>query len=218
MATGSRRAAVGGGGRRSRAGSARGGFAARLPGFTAAQSLLLGREFLYMIRTPAMLYQMAVVLIAVIALTVVRSANTGAAGGAFLPMFITTGTLAGRNLMLWGYDGPGVRTLFLLPLKARDLVLTKNVMWLASALFEAAVVFAFMGLTGPRRVAALLPLFATGYVAVALVGGVMGSWVSITRPIKPPQQGMARRSPGGVVGLVAFLAILAVAGGVLRAL
>jgi uncharacterized membrane protein YfcA len=41
--------------------------------------------------------------------------------------------------------------------------------------------------------------------------------VSITRPIKPPQQGMARRSPGGVVGLVAFLAMLVVAGGVVLA-
>jgi hypothetical protein len=217
MATGSRRAAVGGGGRRGRAGSARGGFAARWPGFTATQSLLLGREFLYVIRTPALLYQMAVVLIAIIALSIVRTANTGPAGGAFLPMFIMTGTLAGRNLMLWGYDGPGVRTLFLLPFKARDLVLTKNVMWLASALFEATVVFVFMALTRPRQEVALLPLFATGYVAVALVGGVMGSWVSITRPIKPPQQGMARRSPGGVVGLVAFLVILLVAGAVVLA-
>jgi hypothetical protein len=60
-------------------------------------------------------------------------------------------------------------------------------------------------------------MMVTGYVAVALAGGVMGSWVSISRPMKPPQQGMARRSPGGVVGLLAFLAILLVAGVVIVA-
>jgi hypothetical protein len=216
MATGSRRASVGGSVRKPRVASARGGFAARLPGLTAVQSLLVGRELLYVVRTPSLLYQMAVIVITVIALSFMRTARDPALG-AFLPMFILTGTLAGRNLMLWGYDGPGVRTLFLLPLRARDLVLTKNVVWLASALLEATLVFVFMALTRPPALVAELPFYATGYAAVALMGGVLGTWVSITRPIKPPQQGMARRSPGGVVGLVAFLAMLVVAGGVVLA-
>jgi hypothetical protein len=211
MATASQRAGVGGSVRRSRATSARGGFAKRLPGFSAAQSLLIGRELLYILRTPALLYQMAVVLIAIVALSFMRSAREPALG-AFLPMFIMSGTLAGRNLMLWGYDGSGVRTLFLLPFQARDLVLSKNVVWLASALFEATVVFVFMALTRPPELVAQLPIYATGFAAVALAGGIMGTWVSITRPMKPPQQGMARRSPGGVVGLVAFIVVLLVAG------
>ncbi len=217
MATGSRRASVGGTVRKARtAAPASTGFAPRLPGLTSVQSLLVGRELLYIARTPSMIYQMAVVLITVIALSFLRTARDPALG-AFLPMFILTGTLAGRNLMLWGYDGPGVRTLFLLPLRPRDLVLTKNVVWLASALAEAMIVFVFMALTRPPALVAQLPAYATGYAAVALIGGVMGSWVSITRPIKPPQQGMARRSPGGVVGLLAFLAMLVVAGGVVLA-
>jgi len=86
------------------------------------------------------------------------------------------------------------------------------VVWLASALAEATLVFVFMALTRPPALVAQLPTYVTGYAAVALMGGVLGTWVSITRPIKPPQQGMARRSPGGVVGLVAFLAMLVVAG------
>jgi hypothetical protein len=216
MATASRRASVGGSVRSARVASARGGFAARLPGFTSAQSLLVGRELLYLFRTPALLYQMAVIPITVIALSFLRSAREPALG-AFLPMFVMTSTLAGRNLMLWGYDGPGVRTLFLLPLRARDLVLTKNVVWLVSALLEATLVFVFLAVTRPAAVLAQLPMYATGFAAVALMGGVMGSWVSITRPIKPPQQGMARRSPGDIVGALAFLAVLVVAGVVVLA-
>ena len=215
MATASRRAGVGNPVRTTRVASARGGFAVRLPGFTSVQSLLVGRELLYLVRTPALLYQMAVIPITVIALSFLRNAREPALG-AFLPMFIMTSTLAGRNLMLWGYDGPGVRTMFLLPLRARDLVLSKNVVWLGSALLEASMVLTFMAVTRPA-VVAQLPMYATGFVAVALMGGVMGSWVSITRPIKPPQQGMARRSPGGVVGLLAFLAVLVVAGAVVLA-
>lgn len=216
MSTASRRASVGGSVRKVRRASTRGGFAARLPGFTGVQSLLVGRELLYLVRTPALLYQMAIIPITVIGLSFLRTARDTALGS-FMPMFILTSTLAGRNLMLWGYDGPGVRTLFLMPLRARDLVLTKNVVWLTSALLEATIVFVFMAVTRPAAAQVQLPMYATGFVAVALAGGVMGSWVSITRPIKPPQQGMGRRNPGGVVGLVAFVAVLAVAGAVVLA-
>ncbi len=215
MARASQRAGVGSVVRKGPVGSSRGGFAARLPGFTPAQSLLVGREFLYLVRTPALLYQMAIIPLTVIALSVIR--RSGEPAGAFLPIFIMTSTLAGRNLMLWGYDGPGVRTLFLMPLRPRDLVLTKNVVWLASVLLEATMVFVFMAVTRPTEVFTWLPIYVTGFLTVALAGGVMGSWVSITRPIKPPTQGMARRSPGGVVGLVAFLAVLVVAGTVVLA-
>ena len=216
MARSSVRESVGGTVRRPSVASARGGFAARLPGLTMVQSLLVGREFVYIFRTPALLYQMAVIPLTAIGLTFLRrSSEPGFAS--FLPLFILVSTLAGRNLMLWGYDGPGVRSLFLMPVRARDLVLSKNVAWLTSVFTEAAVVFAFISVLHPAEVLPQLAMFTTGYVAVALAGSVMGTWVSITKPIKPPQQGMARRSPGGIMGVVAFLVILLVAGAVVLA-
>ena len=172
MSTASRREHVGATVRPARAAAAPGGFAARLPGLTPAQSLLVGREILYLFRTPAMLYQMAVIPLMAIALSFLRSSREPALGP-FLPLFVMTSSLAGRNLMLWGYDGPGLRTLFLMPLRARDLVLTKNVVWLASALLEATVVFVFLAATRPSQVLPQLPLYVTGFITVALAGGVM---------------------------------------------
>lgn len=199
-----------------RGSSASGGPVAALPFLDRVQSLLLRRELTYLLRTPAVLYQMAVVPLTVIGLSFLRRSGD-AAGSVFLPAFVMTSTLAGRNLMLWGYDGPGVRTLFLMPLRARDLVLTKNLAWFTSTLLEGVFVVAFLTALHPAEFLPQLPILAPGYLAVVFAAGVIGTWVSLSRPIRPPQQGMARRSPGGAVGLGAFLVILVVAGVVVLA-
>jgi len=126
-----------------------------------------------------------------------------------------TSTLASRNLMLWGYDGPGIRTLLLLPFQPRDLVLTKNVAWLASTLVEATIAFTLIALIRRSNVVPLLPLMISGYLAVVFIAASLGTWVSIAHPRKAPTQGVSRRSPGGIIGIGVYLAILAVAGAVL---
>ena len=194
-----------------RAERAGGSLAPRLPVFTHTQSLLIAREFLYMLRTPAMLYQLAVVPLTAAALIFLAPARDNVAG-AFMPMFVLIGTLAGRNLMLWGFDGPGIRTLFLLPVSARELVLTKNVGWLTTALFEGLIIFGVMLAFRASRVLPHLALVMTGWLALTLAAGVMGTWVSIRHPIRPPERGLARRSPGGAVGLTAVLGMFAATG------
>lgn len=197
------RPAAGGGARRR--GRERPAFV--VPGLGVLRSRLLAREFTYLLRTPAILYQMLVVPLTVLGISFLNRGTTQSA--TFLPGFIMAGTLAGRNLMLWGYDGPGVRTLLLLPLRARDLVLTKNLSWLASTLLEAGVVGVLLAVLHPAEFVPELPLYATGYLAIVFVAAVLGTSLSLSRPTRPPQQGMARRSPGGALGLGAFLGMLA---------
>ena len=197
-------------------GASRGSFGLALPGLSHAQALLTGRELLYVLRTPAMLYQMAVIPLTAIGLSFMRREGS-MPFGAIMPMFIMVSSVAGRNLMLWAYDGPGVRTLFLLPFTARDLVLSKNVAWASTALLEATVVFTWMTLRQPAAVLPQLPMLVTGFLAILLTGGVLGTWVSIAKPVKPPQLGMGRRSPGGLIGLGAVLGLLLAAGGIVLA-
>ena len=203
----------GGGSSRVRVRTPRGGngaFAVRWPGLTRIQSLLATREVVYLFRTPAILYQMVVMPLTVAAIALVgRSREAGY--GEILPVFVMTSTLAARNLMLWGHDGAGIRSLFLLPFDARDLVLTKNIAWLAGAFLESAVAFGLLVALRPAAVLPQLPLMATGYSAVVFVGAAFGTWVSITRPTRMRTDGMTRRSPGGIVGFVAYLAVLVVA-------
>jgi hypothetical protein len=216
MARAALRGAVGGRVRTRASGAARGSFGSRLPGLTRAQSLLFAREILYMTRTPALLYQLAVVPLTAVALIFISPARN-AAFGEFMPMFVLIGTLAGRNLMLWGYDGPGIRTLFLLPVPARDLVLSKNLGWLASALVEAAVVLGALTAVRTTKVLPHLALVATGWLAIALTGGVLGTWISARFPTRPPERGLARRSPGGAAGVGALLGMFAVAAALILA-
>lgn len=213
MASGATRATVGGSPRASSMAASTGGFAAAIPGLSVAQSLLVGRELRYMVRTPSLLYQMAIIPLTAIGLTFLRPPGD-TQFSAFMPMFLLVSSLAGRNLMLWGHDGPGVRTLFLLPFRSRDLVLSKNLVWMASALLEAAVVFAWMVARSPATILPQLPMLASGYLAMLLAGSVLGTWVSIAKPIKPPQRGMARRSPGGLIGLGAVLVLLLLGGAI----
>lgn len=201
------REALAGRARRPGARAATGAFGRRWPGLSALQSVLVRREGLYLLRTPAVLYQMIVVPLTVIVISIIgRSRERGF--DVLLPAFVMTSTLSARNLMLWGYDGAGVRTLFLLPCTARDLVLSKSVVWLASALLEAGVTLAAITLLRPARFLPELALMAMGYAALALLAATVGTWVSIAHPTKPRERGLSRRSPGGVVGLAAYLAVL----------
>jgi hypothetical protein len=212
MATAALRASVGTRLLGRRANGAGGSLGPKLPFLTRAQSLLVAREIVYMTRTPALLYQLAVVPLSAFALMFLAPTSKAGPFGAFMPMFVMLGTLAGRNLMLWGYDGPGVRTLFLLPVSPRDLVLTKNLGWFASALVEVVTVLTTITVLRTAQVLPHLPLVFTGWLALALTSGVVGTWVSARFPKRPPERGIGRRSPGGVAGLGAVIGFLALAG------
>jgi len=194
----------------------RGSFGLRWPGLTAPQRLLLAREWLYAQRTPALLYQAAIVPLSVVFVSVLGGAReTGF--DTILPMFIMTGTLASRNLALWSYDGPGIRTLFLMPFTPRDLVLSKNLSWLTSTFAEAGFTFAVLTALRPGRFLPMLPVLVTGFAAVTFTAAAVGTWVSIAHPMKFQERGFTRRSPGGVTGLLAYLVVLVVGAGVVLA-
>lgn len=184
------------------------GLSLALPGLTPVQGLLLGRELVYLTRTPSVLFQMLLIPLMVIALSFIH-AKDGSATPQTLPLFVLLSGLAGRNLMMWAYDGPGVRTLFLMPITPRDLVLTKYLSWLVTLLIETVIAFGLLSALHPTTFLPEVPMYLTGYLAVALVAGVIGMNVSIRQPVKAPERGMARRSPGGLIGLGGFLAVMA---------
>ena len=216
MARAALRGAIGGRVRVRGPAAAQGSLGPKLPGLTRPQSLLVARELLYMTRTPALLYQLAVVPLTATALMFLSPARN-ASFGEFMPMFVMIGTLAGRNLMLWGYDGPGIRPLFLLPVSARDLVLTKNLGWFVSALLEATVVLGALTLLRTAKVLPHLAVVASGWLALALASSVLGTWISARFPMRPPERGLGRRSPGGPAGAGALLGMLAIAAALILA-
>lgn len=190
-------------------GRARGeqGLSLRVPGLTQAQGLLFGRELVYLTRTPSILFQMLITPLMVITLSLLHSKDETVMPDS-LPLFVLVSGLAGRNLMMWAYDGPGVRTLFLMPFTARDLVFTKLLGWFSTTVLEATIVFIALSFLRGSAFASHLPTYVPAYLAVLLVAGVIGTNISIRQPVKAPEKGMARRSPGGLIGIGGFFAII----------
>jgi hypothetical protein len=190
-------------------GRARGeqGLSLRVPGLTPVQGLLFGRELVYLMRTPSILFQMLITPLMVITLSLLHSKDDTAMPDS-LPLFVLVSGLAGRNLMMWAYDGAGVRTLFLMPFTARDLVLTKLLGWFSTTALEATIAFTALSFLRGAAFATQLPTYVPAYLAVLLVAGVIGTNISIRQPVKAPDKGMARRSPGGLIGIGGFLAIV----------
>ena len=218
MATAALRAGIGGRVRAARGKSSAGSFASRLPFLSRSASLLVARELRYVTRTPALLYQLAVVpLTSIVIMVVSPTTRAGVSAGPYLPMFVMLGTLAGRNLMMWGYDGPGIRTLFLLPVSSRDLILSKNIGWFTFALLEAAFIFTALVVLRGQPVLQHLGLVVTGWLAMLLASALFGTWISASHPTRPPERGLGRRSPGGLVGVGAVFVMLALAGALVLA-
>ena len=114
----------------------------------------------------------------------------------------------GRNLMLFGHDGPGVRTMFLLPVKARSIVLAKDIGYLVTVLAQAAVILAVVAVVGVH----FEPVFTTtavlGSIAVTMVALVVGNHFSITNPSKPASRGFARTGGSSLASMLGVLVLL----------
>lgn len=125
------------------------------------------------------------------------------------PLFalvMTTTTLSQVSLMLYAHWGPGIRTLHLLPVPARDVVLARNLTFLletALLLGTLGALFALMR-TGLRP--AQLPLWlaaAAGTLAVMLT---VGNALSIRHPVRISAGWGGQRSVGIVPTLASFAA------------
>ena len=196
----------GGGGRTRVAKPTRGAFAglwARLPGGIGT---LVAREMMYVVRTPQLLYQMLVPPIMVVFFYAIRHETLKDQPGFAFAMLTTS--LMGRNLMLFGHDGPGVRTMFLLPLKARSIVLAKDIGYLVTVLAQAAVILAVVAVVGMHFEPVITTTAVLGAIAVVMVAMVVGNHYSITNPSKPASRGFARRGGGNLASLVGVFVVL----------
>jgi hypothetical protein len=186
-------------------------FARHWPGLTPPQALLLAREWAYIVRTPSVLYQLATTPLVMAVLTAARRDRPSGHEAVVLAALLSS-ALASRNLMLWSHDGPGIRSLFLLPFQPRDLVLSKNLAWLATMLALIVVSLGVLFALRPARPPGDLPLVFLGFWAVAFAAAAIGTRVSVSQPMKAREGGFSRQGPGGALGFVAYLAVLALGG------
>lgn len=191
-------------------GPTRGAFAGLWAGMPGSIGTLVAREMIYVWRTPQMLYQLLVPPLMVLFFYGARHESLKDQPGFALVMLSTS--IMGRNLMLFGYDGPGIRTMFLMPVAAKSIVLAKNIGYLITVLAQTALMFAVVAVVGLPFEPVLATTAILAAIAVVMLALVVGNHYSIANPTKPASRGFARRGGSQLASLVGvFVLVLAAA-------
>ncbi len=203
----------GGGSRPARAGKpTRGAFAGIWAGMPAGTGTLVAREVMYVVRTPQAMYQLLVPPIMVLVFYLARQESLRDQPAFALAMLTTS--LMGRNLMLFGQDGPGVRTMFLLPIAPRSIILAKDLGYLITVFAQSAIILGVIVGIGMSFEPLLTATVALGAIAVTMVALVVGNHYSITNPTKPASRGFARRGGSNLASLWAVMVVVLTSAGV----
>lgn len=208
-----------------RAGESAGGGAAKKPAGPGAASFglfspplsrtlgaLLARELRYSLAHPQRVASLISLPLMVI---ILRATNPGRATGS--PEFIVTMllfTVGMSSMMLFSYDGPGVRTLFLLPVRPRDVVLSKNLEFLVRIFVELVLLLAVMAFVMPNT---WKPAHVPGAVAglgVLFVTLAIGTSMGIRFPVRARKRGSGMKGGPGVFQTLGMFALTALAAGV----
>jgi hypothetical protein len=183
---------VGGGAAPARDRGATGSFAAGTGPLPRGVGLLLAREVRMTLRHPQRL--MSVVMAPLVGVVFLVNARGNTSVGAGLALSLLVSSIGTGTLLLFGYDGPGVRSFFLLPCAPRDVVLAKNLELLARFALQLALTFGVLALIAHRAWSVFdlcVFLMALGLVFTMLAAG---SAVAIRHPAPARQRGLSGRT------------------------
>lgn len=164
-------------------------FAALMP---ARLANLVRFDLLVQARSPRGLLWVVLTPLLISAFYVVHPATSGKA-----PLFaavMSTTTLAQVSLMLFAHYGPGIRTLHLLPVRARDVVLARNVTFLLEALLLILVLGALFAALRSGFTPSELPSWGFATVAMLAVLLATGNDFSIRWPVRVTEGWGSRRN------------------------
>ena len=183
---------VGGGRTRERDRGATGSFAAGTGPLPRGVGLLLAREVRMTMRHPQRL--MSVIMAPLVGLVFLITARGNSSVGAGLALGLLASSIGTGTLLLFGYDGPGVRSFFLLPCAPRDVLLAKHLELLGRFALQLVLTFGVLALV-TRRAWTVFDLCVL-LLALAVVFAMLaaGSAVAIRHPAPVRQRGLAGRS------------------------
>ncbi len=134
-------------------------------------------------------------------------------GAAFVLVMLAS-SVSSASLLLFAYDGPGVRSFFLLPVAPRDVLLAKNLEQLIRLLAQfllafIALSFLTTGIWSPLLFTALL-----ADVAIILCALAGGTAVSMRHPVRARRRGLTGRGGSSWEGAAISFGVFAAAAAV----
>ena len=180
----------------------RGSFAMLSPPFSRSLGLLLGREIRYTLGHPQRLLSLIVTPAIVVLFYAINDRQTAAQPFMFLLMM--SSSISAIAMTMFAYDGPGIRTLYLLPLRPREIILVKNLEFLLKVAVEFGIVILALTLMNRSVWNVSNSVVLIGAGAVITMTAVIGTLVSIRWPMRAKQRGMSQRQAGwgGLLSLI----------------
>ena len=177
------------GGSRARAPGARGSFA--LPGVPRGLGLLLRYEVLTTLRQPQRL--MSIIVAPLVGVIFFFNGHGRVNAGAMFVLVMLGTSVSNASLMLFSYDGPGVRSFFLLPVVPRQLLLAKNLEILQRLVLQFVLAFGVLSLLSPALWTPLLLTVGLADLAIVFSALAAGTAVSMRRPVRARRRGLSGR-------------------------
>ncbi|MBI5169152.1 MAG: hypothetical protein HZA61_06665 [Candidatus Eisenbacteria bacterium] len=202
---------AGGGPRPKRSGAGAASFALFSPPLRPALGALLARELRYSIAHPQRVASLISLPLMVIILRVTSSGQQAGRPEFVVTMLLLTVGIS--SMMVFSYDGPGVRSLFLLPVPARDVVLSKNLEFLARIAVELVLLLVVMAFVMPGAWRAEHVPGAVAGLGVLFVSLTIGTSLGIRFPVRARKRGSGMRGGPGVLQTLGMFALTALAAG-----
>jgi hypothetical protein len=197
-------------GPRKRAASGGGSFAIGAGLLPRGVALMLARELRYTLRFPQRLMSVVLAPIVVIGYFLITR-HQPEASTAFVFALLST-TIATSSMLQFGYDGPGVRSVFLLPMVPRQVLLAKNLELLLRIGLQVSLVGVALGVLQPGLWSMGTLTIAVASGAVVLVVLSIGTAMSIRQPSRVKRRGLQGRGASGWATLAVYLGMFGTAG------
>lgn len=164
--------------------------------------LLAARELRYSVTSPQRVLALFLTPLVLLLLLFTRDSSP-VATPAFV-MLLLSSSLTTAAITQFSFDGPGVRSFFLLPCRARDVLLAKNLEVFARVAVQLALVFTPLTVLRRAQWNAFGSVLMVGAAAVVFGVVALGTWVSIRWPVRARRRGMSTRGDSGWGGFAMF--------------
>jgi hypothetical protein len=172
-------------------------------------ALLAARELRYSVSSPQRL--MALLITPLVLLIMLFGRTSSAVAQPAVAMLLLSSSLTTAAITQFSYDGPGVRSFFLLPCRMRDVLLAKNLEVLARAALQLVLVFAPLTVLRRAQWTSFGAIAMVGAAAVVFACVAIGTWVSIRWPVRARTRGLSSRGDAGWGGFAMFAGTFAFA-------
>jgi hypothetical protein len=134
--------------------------------------------------------------------------------GAGFVLLMLASSVSSASLLLFSYDGPGVRAFHLLPIRPRDVLLAKNLEQILRLAFQFLLAFTALSFLTPGIWTPLLFTAMLADVAVILCTLAAGTATSMRHPVRARRRGLTGRGGNSWEATAVSFGVFLVAGAV----